>query len=112
MTFKNTNRRDDNEPELVEFWESCGGLWNPWRPGMGADGLLVDRWGWPYIVEVKNPKTGLALTKCEREYRDQVEKRGGKYHVIATLQQAADMIGVALDASGWLPDMKGRANEK
>jgi hypothetical protein len=110
MTFKNTNRRDGNEGELLDFLMAQGGYWIQWKPGQGADGLYIDRFGWLYIVEFKRPGN-LKLTDDEKKLRDQVEKRGGKYHVIATMQQAANMIGVALDASGWLPDMKGRPND-
>lgn len=91
------DRRDANEAELVAFWRQMGCVWIPMHPGQGFDGLLVDRSGL-YIVEIKNPKTGVHLTKCERDLRDAVENIGGTYYVISTLQLAAALIGLEVSA--------------
>jgi hypothetical protein len=88
MTYTD-NRRDGNEAELVAYWRSRGCLWIPMSRLTGFDGLLATTSGL-YIVEIKQP--GGQLTKAERARRDEIEALGGEYHVIRTLEDAAELI--------------------
>jgi len=87
MTYKNTNKRDLNEKEIVTYWLSCGYSWFPALPGQGYDGLLL---GFQrlYFVENKNPEYPWELTKREAAVRDIVTKQGLNYVIVETLDDA------------------------
>ena len=87
MTYKNSNRRDKNETEIIAFWRSVGCLWIQMPPSAGFDGLLIDG---PvmHIVEIKNPAGRMVLTDREQTLKNQIEIRGGNYNIIRTLDEA------------------------
>ena len=89
------NRRDKNEAEIVAFWRQMGCIWIPMVPGQGFDGLLIDRSGM-YLVEIKNPEASWSLTPAELELSRRVEDISGEYHVIETLEAAAQLIGLSV----------------
>ena len=64
-------------------------------PGQGFDGLLIDRSGM-YLVEIKNPEASWSLTPAELELSRRVKDIGGEYHVIETLEAAAQLIGLSV----------------
>jgi len=68
------------------------------QPGQGFDGLLIGNNGGKWIVEIKNPEERLILTECERTLKNNIEIRGGCYHIIQTLAEAATLIGMELEA--------------
>jgi hypothetical protein len=89
------NRRDNNEALIIAFWRRVGCIWIPMVPGQGFDGLLIARSG-TYLVEIKNPETSWSLTPAELELSRRVESIGGEYHIIETLEGAAQLIGLAI----------------
>jgi hypothetical protein len=92
MTFKHTNRRDDNEQELLDFWRLCGCHWVQMLPGQGFDLLLFHRSA-VYLVEIKNPARKWVLTPDEVKMQ---ELAGDNYHIVENLEQAAKLIGAEL----------------
>ena len=87
------DRRDSNEPEYVALWKSLGYVWIPWKPGMGADGLLV-RPGHMYVVEIKNPDHAWKLTKSEKRLKAELERVGETYHICDSYEYAKYLAGV------------------
>jgi len=96
MTYKNTNKRDSNEKEIVEFWRACGCIWIPMVPGQGFDGLLIHH-GCVSVVEIKNPETSWKLTPDELELSQRIEAQGGKYHIVEGLAGAASFMALKID---------------
>ena len=90
------NKRDANEKELVDFWNVTGCLCIKMPAGAGFDLMVLDGRR-NHIVEVKNPEYNWTLTEEEKIMKELVESRGGEYHIIETLQHAADLIGFELD---------------
>jgi len=95
MTYKNTNKRDINEAEIVRFWLMFGALWIQQKLEAGFDGLLIYK-GEKYIVEIKQPDCKDRLTNNERATRDLMERQGVKYHIITTIEEAAELVGFEL----------------
>ena len=89
MTY-NENRRDNNEAEIVAFWEDHKCFWIPMDRHRGFDGILVDL---PheraYIVEIKNSCRYWKLTAAEAHLRANI---GGLYHIITNLEDAEQLI--------------------
>ena len=87
------DRRDNNEAEYVALWHSLGYVWIPWKPGMGADGLLI-RPGYIYVVEIKNGDRNWKLTKSEQRLKDDMERIGMQYHICDNYEYAKYLAGV------------------
>ena len=95
MTYKNTNKRDINEAEIVAFWRDIGGVWIQQKLDAGFDGLLVYDCN-SYIIEIKQPSSRDRLTPAEKDVRDLLVRHDVKYHVITTLEEAAELVGFEL----------------
>ena len=86
------NRRDANEPEIVEFWRACGCLWIPMQPGQGFDGLLISSNG-IHMVEIKNGQTNWKVTREENDLWGRMVDLHQDYSIIENLDQAIRLIG-------------------
>ena len=92
------NKRDLSESEIVSFWSAVGCLWIPFLPGQGCDGILVDKSGFFYFVEIKTPGPHQArFTPVEERFRDRLQSFGLSYSVVLTVADAARLIGLDLD---------------
>jgi hypothetical protein len=92
MTYKNANRRDLNEPEIVATWEACGYYWLPMKPGQGFDGLLFTPHN-IYVIEIKNPATLWTFTEAERAFAERIGALGHTYHVVESVDDALKLVG-------------------
>ena len=101
MQYKNSNRRDDNEPEIRVEFAARG--WETWQlpPGSGAD-MLAFGHGRFEIVEVKNPAGDGRLTEKERELQRICRFFGVRYNIICRTAQVRELTG---DVE---PEVKGR----
>ena len=86
-------RRDSNEKSILAFFEGIGAAWI--RHDIGCDGFLLYR-GQLYVVEIKTPATRSHLTKAERDLQAEAMRCGVPYHVITSIQEAAEMLGVEI----------------
>jgi hypothetical protein len=86
------NRRDQNEPPIIELLRRLGCVVIQMQPGQGFD-LLVIAWNGVHLVEVKNPAYAFELTHDEALLKIRVEAIGGEYHVIQTPEDAARLVG-------------------
>jgi hypothetical protein len=87
----NAQKRDANEPEIIEFLRGVGTRVQQMDKSDGFD-LLVTC-GLHYIVEVKNPARKWALTEAEQKTKDEIESAGGRYYVVTSVEDAARVIG-------------------
>jgi len=83
-----SNRRDLNEPAIVELFRRVGCIVIPMQPGQGCDLLVIAKNG-IHIVEVKNNAYAWELTHQEALLKIQVERLGQAYHIIQTVEEAA-----------------------
>ena len=92
------SRRDNNEREIIDFLKSRAGCW--WIPQdryAGFDGLLLCIHG-IFVVEVKHPETRNHLTFSEARLRDVMSSLLLEYHVITSIEEAAELIGLRIEA--------------
>jgi hypothetical protein len=90
MTYKNTNRRDDNEDSILSLWEQAGWLWRPMDRLRGFDGLLIHPGrGIVLIVENKNGERRWKLTPAEARLRELI---GPLYHIVTCIEDARALI--------------------
>jgi hypothetical protein len=83
------NRRDTNEPEILDLFKKMGALWKPMQPGAGFDGLLICR-GHIYVVEIKMP--GKKLTECEHDMQFACIMNDVVYYVLNSVEDAQAMV--------------------
>lgn len=91
----NPERRDKNEPEIIEYLRLiCGQhCWVYATRGQGFDGLCLYM-GKVYIVEFKNPAGNRKLTKHEAEMMENCEMQGVEYWVLETTKDVDRMLGL------------------
>ena len=87
------DRRDNNEKEIVQFWQALGYAWIAAKPGQGFDGLLVTPLD-IYVIEIKNPRRNWKFTECEQRTKDMIEALGQEYHVVEDMHDAEYLAGV------------------
>lgn len=92
MTYKNTNRPDQNKDELVAYWRSKGCIVKMMGVNAGFDLLLLSPTG-AHIVEIKNPRRRWSYTAAEDDLRADCMRLGIRYETITSLLQAAHLIG-------------------
>lgn len=94
LKYKNANKRDANEAELVAIWEAAGCHWHQMREGCGWDGILMTPDGRDLFIEIKNPLYGRRLTYCEMTVKATVDKYfgDGKYLIISTKEEAEALL--------------------
>lgn len=86
-TARRAQRRDRNEKDLVQLARSLGAHWNYLEAGQGADGVLVNKYGVMFYVEIKDPNKSPSerkLTDDENALRTEIDQRGGRYEVVET----------------------------
>jgi len=88
-------KRDANEPEIVEFLRAVGAGVFLMDAKDGWD-LTVMYNGRLHILEVKEAGR-YRLTKHEREVCRRMEEAGGTYHVVQSIKDAAEAIGLEFD---------------
>ena len=101
-------RRDINEPEIVDALRSVGAYVQQMDKSAGFD-LLVGYasryffgWRW-YIIEVKNTNGKQAtreqlekmLTKNERDTMQLIQAAGGEYHIVTGAAAALAVVGIS-----------------
>ena len=93
MTRHYSRKADGNQAEIVAEWEKWHCLWvSTGRQGDGCpDGFLLHKGQW-LAIEIKQ-KDGKLKPK-QKELHELVEYHHGKIHVIRTLKQAMELIGV------------------
>jgi hypothetical protein len=85
------NRRDKNEPPIVEYLQRAGCEVIQMQPGQGCDLIVIAQNG-VHVVEVKNPDYKWELTAAESMMKLRIEQNGQRYNVIETIEDAARMI--------------------
>ena len=88
------NKRDKNEPEIIQRVNALGAAWKARCRHAGHDGLVLFR-GAVYICEVKNPVEKWTLTSAEQAMRRWVEANGGVYWILEYPADVDDMLGAA-----------------
>jgi hypothetical protein len=87
---------DKNQPAIVEALRQCGAHVTITSQLKNAFDLIVVYKGTVYICEVKdgtlNP-SARKLTEGELECKTSIERAGGTYHVITSINDALKMIG-------------------
>lgn len=96
MTYKNTNKRDVNEPGLIALWRGAGCVVKQMDKDAGFDLLVIAPNG-VHIVEVKNPVYHWKLTEAEQVTRAEVMALGQAYNVIVWKSEALALIGAVDD---------------
>lgn len=91
MTYTD-NKRDTNETPIIQALKAAGASVKQMDRLAGFD-LLVAYQEQLYVVEVKT-KTGM-LTNAEQLYKRELSWQGITYHVIRSVEEALQMIGVA-----------------
>ena len=86
-------RRDGNEPTIVQALERCGAYVARMDKSVGFDLLAVGPRG-TYVIEVKDPLQRWKLTPNEAAVKAEIELCGGAYFVIETIDEA---VGLAMD---------------
>jgi len=95
MTYKNTNKRDGNEKEIIAFFIKAGASMVQGSIGQGYDLLVLYR-GLLHVVEIKMPSERKHLTESEKSLKHMAESHGIAYNVITSVEEAAEMIGAAI----------------
>lgn len=86
---------DKNQPEIVSALRKVGACVILTHQLKNAFDILVIYQGRTYIAEIKDgnlPPSSKRLTTGEIECKNKVEKAGGKYHVIYSVNDAINMI--------------------
>ena len=87
---RHANRRDENEPEVVQYLEACG--YSVRRIHVPCD-LLVGRRGRTHLVEVKiqgaAKRAGDGLTEVQADFRS---KWRGCFHIAHTGEEAKRVV--------------------
>lgn len=86
-------RRDGNEPLIVQALERCGAYVAKMDKAVGFDLLVVCPRG-THVVEVKDPLQRWKLTPNEAAVKAEIQLCGGAYFVIETPDEA---VGLAMD---------------
>ena len=75
------NKRDKNEPEIIERILDWGAGWRACCRHAGHDGWAI--WVQEFFcIEIKNPAEKWALTRAEERMKKWVEGNGGKYYIL------------------------------
>ena len=91
MTKSNySDKRDKNEPEIVNEFERLGYHVIRMARTAGFDLLVIGK-GKVYIVECKNPE-GFHFTKAEEDLQLECESRGVAYHIVMFVNQIAEVV--------------------
>lgn len=86
-------RVDANQTKIVEAWRSAGASVKLVHQLKNFCDAIVAYNGVIYIAEIKDGSKGKSkLTPGEQAYKDEIELRGCKYHVIHNVNQALEMI--------------------
>lgn len=89
---------DKNQPKIVDALRRCGATVIITSQLKNAFDILVIYNSNYYICEIKDgdkSPSARKLTSGEHKCKADVERAGGRYHVIESVQQALEMIGVA-----------------
>lgn len=81
-------KRDKNEPEIVEALRRVGCVWIAMDRNAGFDGIVISPRNGTHIYEVKNPAEKWELTPAEKKRKAEVETAGGVYNVVLGVEQA------------------------
>jgi hypothetical protein len=75
------NKRDENEPGIVEMIQRLGGAWRACSRHEGHDGWVA--WGSLWLcAEVKNPAHHWKLTRAERVMQIWCINNGVEYYIL------------------------------
>lgn len=88
-------RRDANEPEIVSGLRKCGILVLKMPRSIGFDLLLIGTQIGVVCGEVKNPEQPASkrrLTDHEREVKELIELKGGRYVILETTDDIAALL--------------------
>ena len=83
------DKRDANEKEIVRFFRQCGCVVIRQDRHAGFDLLVIDR-DTCYVVEIKHTHEQLSLTVNEQILQAEI---GKMYHIITSVEEAAELIG-------------------
>lgn len=90
----NYNKRDGNEPQIIEFYESIRAGWHRLPAGAGRD-LDVTWRGTLYVVEVKISKNE-RLTRIEKEFQAWCKTHNIPYNIVWDIESAGNAIGLGI----------------
>ena len=86
-----SDKRDDNEANLIELWRRAGCVTIQMSRDAGFDLVVISPRNGVHLVEVKMPGK-YTLTKNERETCLDVEQVGGVYNIVQTDEQALELV--------------------
>lgn len=86
---------DANDGDITRALKQAGAcVWHIGSPDKGGiPDKLVAIMGHLYLLEIKVPKTG-RLSKAQRERHAEMARHGVKVHIVKTIKEALDAIGV------------------
>ncbi|SEO78270.1 hypothetical protein [Nitrosovibrio sp. Nv6] len=106
MTRKYGAKKDANHKEIVDAFEKLGAcVLDMSTLGSGVPDILVMCKGTPYMVDIKNPKTGYGkrgLNQNQKEWA--AEWKGGPVYMISTVDQVTDMVNGRLGSIKRFPE--------
>lgn len=88
------NRRDSNEPQIIDVFKDAGAYWQPCTRLQGHDGNLYYR-GMCFAVEIKDgskPISARRLTPLERQFKHSLELRGVRLWILLSVDDAIALI--------------------
>jgi len=86
-------KRDANEPAIVQALRAVGCIWIPMDRMAGFDAIVISPRTGTHMFEIKDPAKKWALTPAEQKRKDEVEAAGGLYCVVLTVEQALIIAG-------------------
>lgn len=86
-------KRDANEPQIIEALRGVGCVWISMDKGAGFDGIVISPRNGTHIFEIKNPALKWELTPAEKKRKAEVEAVGGVYNIVLGDVQALAITG-------------------
>ena len=86
-------KRDANEPAIVQALRRVGCVWIPMDKMAGFDGIVISPRNGTHIYEIKDPSKRWKLTDAETRRKSEVEAAGGLYCVVLSAEQALIIAG-------------------
>lgn len=86
-------KRDSNEPAIVQALRRVGCVWIPMDKMAGFDAIVISPRTGTHIFEIKDPAKKWKLTPAEEKRKAEVETAGGLYCIVTTADQALIIVG-------------------
>ena len=86
-------KRDSNEPEIIQALRRVNCVWIPMDRTAGFDAIVISPRTGTHIFEIKDPAKRWKLTPAEEKRKSEVEAVGGLYCIVLSAEQALIIAG-------------------